>query len=167
MFKEYLRQIWLGFYNRGGGIQGSSGYEHVFLGEKNGNSISGYHGWVKYYQDEKAGRVNYLGYITSTNLGEVYLLCLLLHLLYELILLPQSTLLEVPMSWDGIYKSLNSLTVSNSPELELAIATVCFLARPNAVCPVMGGNGTPYGYQTYTQSYNGKTYVGSAYPVAP
>lgn len=71
VFKEYLRQIWLGQYNRGGGIQGSSGYEHVFLGEKNGNSISGYHGWVKYYRDEQSGHVNYLGCISSTNLGGV------------------------------------------------------------------------------------------------
>lgn len=73
VFKEYLRLIWLGQYNRGGGIEGSSGLEHVFLGEKNGNSISGYHGWIKYYQDELAGRMNYLGYMVNLDLGVVSL----------------------------------------------------------------------------------------------
>ena len=33
VFAEYLRTIWMGFYNRGGGINSSSGLEHVFLGE--------------------------------------------------------------------------------------------------------------------------------------
>lgn len=71
VFKEYLRLIWMGQYNRGGGIEGSSGLEHVFLGEKNGNSISGYHGWIKYYRDELAGKMNYLGYMTKIDLGVV------------------------------------------------------------------------------------------------
>jgi poly(U)-specific endoribonuclease len=73
VFKEYLRLIWMGQYNRGGGIEGSSGLEHVFLGEKNGNSISGYHGWIKYYRDELAGKMNYLGYMTKIDLGVVSL----------------------------------------------------------------------------------------------
>jgi poly(U)-specific endoribonuclease len=66
VFKEYLRLIWMGQYNRGGGIEGSSGLEHVFLGEKNGNSIL-----IKYYRDELAGKINYLGYMTKIDLGGV------------------------------------------------------------------------------------------------
>ena len=71
VFKEYLRQIWMGMYNRGGGIQSASGLEHVFLGEKDGTKIQGYHGWIKYYQDEQAGLLNYLGYITKIDIGVV------------------------------------------------------------------------------------------------
>ena len=74
VFKEYLRTIWMGQYNRGGGIEGSSGLEHVFLGEKNSNSISGYHGWIKYDRDELAGRMNYLGYMAKIDLGVVSLI---------------------------------------------------------------------------------------------
>lgn len=68
------------------------------------------------------------------------------------------------MSWDGIYKPISSISVSASPEIDLALATVCFLARPNAKCHLSGADGTAYAYQTYTQAYNSKTYVGSAYP---
>ena len=71
VFKEYLNQIWMGNYNRGGGIQSSSGFEHIFLGEKDGTTIQGYHNWIKYYLDELKGKINYLGYITKTNLGVV------------------------------------------------------------------------------------------------
>ena len=47
------------------------GFEHVFVGEdesnKNGapkcqDRVAGYHSWVKFYLDEKAGKANYLGY---------------------------------------------------------------------------------------------------------
>lgn len=71
VFKEYLRQIWLGQYNRGGGYQSSSGFEHIFLGEKDNTTIQGYHSWFKYYRDEQAGKINYLGYLRNINLGVV------------------------------------------------------------------------------------------------
>ena len=73
-------------------------------------------------------------------------------------------MIEMPMSWNGLYKAISSISVSGSPEIELALATVCFLARPNAKCPLSGSDGTAYAYQTYTLTYNGNTYVGSAYP---
>ncbi|XP_046445273.1 endoribonuclease CG2145-like [Daphnia pulex] len=145
VFKEYLRQIWLGQYNRGGGYQSSSGFEHIFLGEKDNTTIQGYHSWFKYYRDEQAGKINYLGYLRNINLGV-------------------SSVIGLPMSWNGLYKSISSISISGSPEIELALATVCFLARPNAKCPLYGANATPYAYQTYTLTYNSKTYIGSAYP---
>ena len=76
----------------------------------------------------------------------------------------QSSVVDLPMSWDGLYKSISSISVSGSPEIELALATVCFLTRPNAKCPLSGSDGTAYAYQTYTLTYNGKDYIGSAYP---
>lgn len=48
-----------------------SGFEHVFVGEgkydvhSNGprkGEVSGYHNWLKFYFDERFGRVNFLGY---------------------------------------------------------------------------------------------------------
>lgn len=70
----------------------------------------------------------------------------------------------MPMSYDGLYKAISSISVSGSPEIEIGLATVCFLARPNAKCPLSGADGTAYAYQTYTLSQNGETYIGSAYP---
>ena len=72
VFAEYLRTIWMGFYNRGGGINSSSGLEHVFLGEIDGNKkIQGLHSWIRFYLEEKNDYINYLGYITNISLGTV------------------------------------------------------------------------------------------------
>jgi len=142
--KEYYRTIWFGLYSRASGSVGSSGFEHVYLGELK-NGISGFHSWHRYYKEELAGKMNYLGYINIVEFGT-------------------GTLIEMPMKWNNIYKSISSIAVGGSPEVELALATVCFMARPNTKCPVQGPNGARYSWQTYTQAYNGKTYVGSAYP---
>jgi poly(U)-specific endoribonuclease len=142
--RNYYRTIWFGLYSRATGYVGSSGFEHVYLGELK-SGISGLHSWYRYYLEEKAGRMQYLGYINKILMGD-------------------NTLVEMPMLWTGIYKSISSVNVGGSPELELALATTCFLIRPNALCPVMGLNGLKYSYQTYTLAYNGNTYVGSAYP---
>ena len=73
-------------------------------------------------------------------------------------------MLEMPMQWDGLYKPISSIVVAGSPELELALGTVCFLTRPDALCRLEGSNGNVYHYQTYTLVYNGVTYIGTAYP---
>ena len=72
VFKEFLRTIWMGFYNRGGGTNSACGLEHIFLGEiETNNKIQGFHSWIRFYLDEQAGLVNYLGYIGNVNLGTV------------------------------------------------------------------------------------------------
>jgi len=143
-FKKYLHTIWFGMYSRASGVVGSSGFEHVFVGEMK-NGISGLHSWVRYALLEQTGSINYLGYINDVLLGV-------------------SSMLEMPMKWNGVYKPISSIAVAGSPELEIALGTVCFLARPNSLCPLHGSNNNQYHYQTYTLPYKGVTYVGSAYP---
>lgn len=146
-FKSYLRDIWFGMYQRSRGIVGSSGIEHVFIGEYNYKGIDGLHSWIRYALLEKDQYMNYLGYIRLINLGE-------------------SKLIEMPMEWEGVYKPINSISVAGSPELQLALGTLCFVARPDAKCSVRGANGAKYYYQTYTYDYYGKKYVGTAYPTS-
>lgn len=71
VFKEYLRTIWMGLFNRGGGTKSSSALEHVFMGEISGTTIQGFHSWIKFYFEEKDKFMNYLGYITKIDLGPV------------------------------------------------------------------------------------------------
>jgi len=143
-FKEYLRTVWFGMYSRSKHAVGSSGFEHVFVGEMK-NGISGLHSWVRFASQELLGDINYLGYINDVQLGV-------------------ESMLEMPMMWNGVYKAISSIAVAGSPELEMALGTVCFLTRPNGLCPLHGSNGNVYHYQTYELIYNGVTYVGTAYP---
>lgn len=71
VFKEYLRTIWMGMYNRGGGTKSACGLEHVFMGEIDGTKIQGFHSWIRFYLEEKDSFMNYLGYITKIDLGPV------------------------------------------------------------------------------------------------
>ena len=63
-------------------------------------------------------------------------------------------------------KKYGSMFVGTSPELVMALDTICFLARPNnkpRTC-LMSLNNVPVYITTWTTNYNGETYIGSAYP---
>ena len=66
-------------------------------------------------------------------------------------------------TWNGDLKSYGSMFVGTSPELVMALDTICFLARTDGVCP-MSLNNEPIYITTYTLKYNGETYIGTAYP---
>lgn len=53
--------------------------------------------------------------------------------------------------------------VGTSPELEVALYTVCFEVRPDKDCPIsLGGNKLLI--RTHTFRYRGKNLIGSAFP---
>ena len=49
-------------------VRGSSGFEHVFVGEtKTRDSIvSGFHNWIQFYLQEKKGNLNYYGFLKTS-----------------------------------------------------------------------------------------------------
>lgn len=51
----------------------SSGFEHVFVGETRGaNEVIGFHNWIQFYLQEKAGHVDYQGYILGTKVRQTH-----------------------------------------------------------------------------------------------
>jgi len=142
-FKRLVKELWFGMYPRVTGRVGSSGFEHVFLGELK-NGVSGLHSWLRYYLEERSGSMNYLGYIRTRSIG-------------------QNMLIEMPMRWRGEYKPISSISVGASPELEVALYTICFLARPNSSCHVEA-NGSRYRIQSFTSNFKGKRFIGTTYP---
>ena len=65
-FKQQLYDLWFKLYRRTKGSRAldSSGFEHVFVGEtRGGNEVLGFHNWIQFYLQEKAGNVDYQGYI--------------------------------------------------------------------------------------------------------
>ncbi|XP_071517788.1 uridylate-specific endoribonuclease C-like [Panulirus ornatus] len=143
--KDKLNKIWFTMYPRSGNIVGSSGFEHVFVGELKNGKVSGFHNWVRFYTEEDKGTLNYMGWSKVVDLGDKG---------------------EINMNhfeWLDKPKSIGSMFVGTSPELDMATYTVCFLTRPNRSCPVQM-NGQQFKVQTYTLDYNGMVLVGSSYP---
>lgn len=77
----------------------------------------------------------------------------------------QNIIVGLRMQWRGLTKNYNSVLIGVSPELELALCTICFLTRPGTDCPLRGSNKKDYSIQTYAMRYKGVDYLGSAYPV--
>ncbi|NXL76201.1 ENDUC protein, partial [Leptocoma aspasia] len=72
--------------------------------------------------------------------------------------------LSLRFRWDGHSKARGSLLVGSSPELDLALFTLCFLARPDSQCHIsLGGEAATI--QTYT--WDKQRLVASAYPLTP
>lgn len=148
-YKDTLRKIWFNLFSRGQGKIGSSGFEHVFMAElKNGQTgveVVGLHNWIYYSKEEASGKVDYNGYLKKVDLGD------------------KGHIVKVRTKYNGHNKPVTTLFVGTSPELEMALYTVCFYARPDANCPVSLG-GTKFNIVTHKFKYRGNDLVGTAYP---
>lgn len=142
---ELLKTIWFHLYSRGNGKIGSSGFEHVFLNEVSNGTMIGLHNWVYLYDQEKAGRIDYQGYIKKMDLGS------------------KGEIAKVRLTFDKLNKPSNSLFIATSPELEIALYTVCFQMRPDTECP-LAFNGKKFTIKTFTFRYRGKNLIGGAWP---
>ena len=148
-YKDTLRKLWFNLFSRGQGKIGSSGFEHVFMAElKNvptGTEVVGLHNWIFFSKEETTGKVNYSGYLKKVDLGN------------------KASIVKVRTKYNGYDKPVTTIFVGTSPELEMALYTVCFYARPDGNCPVSLG-GTKFDIVTHKFKYRGNDLVGTAYP---
>ncbi|XP_075222608.1 endoribonuclease Arlr-like isoform X3 [Lycorma delicatula] len=146
-FKEFLKNTWFTLYSRGHRKKSSSAFEHIFLGELKANQVSGFHSWIYFNDQEAKNDLNYLGWMGETDFGK-------------------GKLLRIHFTWNGITKPVGTLFVGTTPELELALYSVCYLAYPNERCDFTLDNKMIF-IQTYT--FTGpkrQKLIGSAFPGA-
>jgi poly(U)-specific endoribonuclease len=113
-FKEDLRQYWFMLYTRSGGPLDSSGFEHTYVGEIDEGEVKGFHNWVQFYFEEKAGNLIYNGPIRSC----------------------QPTIETVTFDWLAHNKPISGGFIRTSPEVEIALSTICLVARTGNNCPI-------------------------------
>lgn len=154
-FVRLLHRIWFERYPRThGGRKDSSGFEHVFVGEinKDTGQVSGFHNWVRFYMEEKCGRVDYRGYIKPKSRKDS---------------LADSNdhVLTLQFFWKGHEKIMGTSFIGVSPEFEMAVYSTCFLIGQEEN-PIELDTGTDlFGLiiKCYTM---GKNEIGSSFPEA-
>ena len=113
-FKSLLHDIWFTNYSRTrGGKRSSSGFEHVFVGEIDNDEVTGFHNWIRFYLEERKGRVDYKGYIKPRNQSDITN--------------DDDHILTLQFTWNGNEKFVTTLFIGTSPEFEMALYTLCFL----------------------------------------
>lgn len=121
-FKKDLYKYWFAGYSRSGNanIKDSSGFEHVFLGEVNEKKkkVIGFHNWLFAYEQEKKGHFVHKNH-TRTCPNDV---------------------ISLNFEWMSYNKPITSISIRSSPQLELSLYTLCFLARHGNSCGVTLGN---------------------------
>nr|XP_006629499.1 PREDICTED: poly(U)-specific endoribonuclease-like [Lepisosteus oculatus] len=81
-------------------------------GEIKKGKVSGFHNWVQFYLLEKEGLLNYYSHNFDgpwTGYPDV---------------------LGMQFNWDGYFKQVGSALIGSSPEFDLALYTLCYIARP-------------------------------------
>jgi len=144
-FRRLLKELWFGVYSRGMRIKGSSGFEHVFLGEKKAGKVQGFHNWVYFYFLEKQNQVNYLGHWENVDLGG------------------RGVGLSFTFKWGQEQKPFASFLVGTSPELEMAVYTTCLLAKGEDKCKIsLGGQPVEVEVHVFTRP-QGVRYIASSF----
>jgi len=152
-FIQLLHKIWFERYPRShGGRKDSSGFEHVFVGEIKDDQVSGFHNWVRFYLEEKRGKVDYRGYIKPKSRTDA---------------LADSNdhVLTLQFFWKGVEKIMGTSFIGVSPEFEMAVYSTCFLVGKEEN-PIELDTGTDlFGLiiKCYTM---GRDKIGSSYPEA-
>ncbi|XP_011562209.3 endoribonuclease CG2145 [Plutella xylostella] len=147
---ELLRKLWFTKYARHwtGLCKCSCAFENVFMAELKSNTVLGLHSWLFFAKRELDHKANYLGYIDKLDLGGK-----------GLILKQHSVLSET--------KDAPEITmfVGTSPELETALYTLCYLARPDQLCKLRAPNNVAFSIQTKTIRADNLPVIDTASPV--
>jgi poly(U)-specific endoribonuclease len=84
------------------------------VGEIKDDKVSGMHNWIRFYLEEKAGNIDYKGYIKPRSSGEAQTNS-------------DDQILTLQFDWQGYPKMVGTSFIGTSPEFEMAVYTMCFL----------------------------------------
>lgn len=163
VFKRFLHRMWFSLYPRSRRNAGSCAFEHVFLGEIKQGKINGFHNWLFFLTQEREGNVDYYGKTRLETFIHAFTILILSGFNYALSFGRKGAVVKSVFEWEGMVKPVSSIFLGISPELELALYTLCVLMKPDDNCTV-SMNSKKFDIQTHVFKIRGKKYLGSAYP---
>ncbi|NWU17695.1 ENDOU endoribonuclease, partial [Cephalopterus ornatus] len=158
-FLEDLKGMWFGLYSRGDGEQDSSGFEHVFSAQPDpalGVSLGrvwGFPGQEQLWGGSRSPRSQGSDPPFPRPQWDTF-----------------PTVLGLQFSWDGFHKEVGSAFIGSSPEFEIGLYTLCFLARPGRACHLsLGGHSLSIQTFPWTKSTygSGRRFIATAYVMSP
>ncbi|XP_045160640.1 poly(U)-specific endoribonuclease-B-like [Mercenaria mercenaria] len=123
-FKCQVYNLWFMLIRRtkGDRDQDSSSFEHVFVGEYRNKEFIGLHNWIQIYLLEKAGKIDYHGYLKRDTIKQDQ---------FPRLLALQFTYHDEE---DGpMEKPVCSTFLGTSPEFEIAAYTLCFFHKQGKI----------------------------------
>eukprot|EP00571_Detonula_confervacea_P009856 CAMPEP_0172301444 /NCGR_PEP_ID=MMETSP1058-20130122/3332_1 /TAXON_ID=83371 /ORGANISM="Detonula confervacea, Strain CCMP 353" /LENGTH=513 /DNA_ID=CAMNT_0013011561 /DNA_START=7 /DNA_END=1548 /DNA_ORIENTATION=+ len=154
-FKNVLNSIWFQLYSRSGGGRrrklDSSGFEHVFVGEVKNGQVSGFHNWIMFWLEERKGNIDYRGYIKPRSRDSTAQTN------------DDDPVLTLQFSWNGVEKFVGTSIIGVSPEFELALYTMAFLAGEDENVVTLDTGGECFDLNVKCHKYDGGSKVGSCY----
>ncbi|XGW25140.1 hypothetical protein V3C99_006501 [Haemonchus contortus] len=146
VFRYWIAQLWFVHYSRARGRADTSGFEHIFMGEEKNNEISGLHNWLRFYtlEKNKTEHFDYKGFIIKRG----------------------NVMASLKFMWGDDLKRSGSLLIGTSPEYELALYTLCFLARRGRDQCEVEIDGCPLLITSFDIVQNNKVFIGSIFPTA-
>lgn len=143
-FKSTLHDLWFKCYRRDAS-RDSSGFEHAFCGELDDGKVKGMHNFVQVYVEEQRNNFNYLGFLTyGRDRGEY--------------VEDYDRLITIRFQWLESLKPASSMFVGVSPEFELMLYSMIWLAGAAGETVELGA------YDATIKIFDMRGKIGSAFP---
>ncbi|KAJ3159234.1 hypothetical protein HDU86_001837 [Geranomyces michiganensis] len=148
-FGTLIKKIWFELYKRET-ANDSSAFEHTFTGEiKNGQGVIGFHNWIQFLLEEHRGNADYRGWITPRS--------------RRFDTAPESAhILSFQLAWHGEVKPVSTFFIGTSPEFEIALYTLAFVAGQEDNAVVLEG----VELNLKCHRFQGGKKLGSVFPIS-
>ncbi|XP_060597997.1 poly(U)-specific endoribonuclease-A-like [Ruditapes philippinarum] len=152
-FKCQLYNLWFVLFRRtrGDRDKDSSSFEHVFVGEYRDQEFIGLHNWLQIYLLEKAGKIDYHGYLKRDTIKDD----------------SEQRLLALQFTYhdeeDGpMEKPVCSTFLGTSPEFEIAAYTILFFTKQGKTDVQLGEYEVEVACYPLQHRYIGTAYIAAA-----
>ncbi|XP_067659982.1 uridylate-specific endoribonuclease-like [Haliotis asinina] len=111
-YRRTVTHLWFKPYTSSGSTSNVTGFQMMVMGKEGGSNLIGPHNWVRFYLEEKTGRIRYRGYTKKTDF-----------LVEAVFTMPSYT-----------SSAATSFFLGSSPIFDINLSTICALSNTTGTC---------------------------------